>query len=306
MKKNILLITLFLIFVGCGGGQVSSTIESFEIVRSVDGNVTEVTTSLKFALQDTIPKNITYENFEIDKLACKENDYNSSFYNYSFSPASFVLDIASPASVISVNINNITSACSDVKYFTLSVDEKKEYDESTNIGIKIKRINLIVYNPSYGDSLLLVDKFSSNNVLDYNKSLINSKISVVVFERDYNNTNYVNNGNSAYFANSAFYETNASNGDWILVSDKNIENNVSFNITDINYTDINKLVVDENINNSKLKTGTSYNVLIALSKCIFDYESGKLGYTCNESNLSKIYVIEYNATDAIYKRLDSF
>ncbi|WOE68835.1 hypothetical protein RZR97_06865 [Hydrogenimonas thermophila] len=306
MKNNIFLSTIFLVLIGCGGSKVSSTVESFEVIRTVDGNVTEVTTSLKFTLQDTIPKNITYENFEITKLSCKENDYNSSFYDYSFSPTSLVLNMDAPENQTLINIKNIEPVCSDVKYFNISVDEKKEYDEITNIGTKIKRINLTVYNPNYGYSLTLEDKFDSNSIIEYNNSLVNSEVSVVVFESDYNNTNYVNNGNIAYFANTLFKETNASNGDWILVNDTNIENDISFRITDINYTDTNRLVVDEKLNSSKLNTDSYYNVLIALSKCNFEYESSKLGYSCEENNLSKIYIIEYNETDAVYKRLDSF
>ena len=297
---------LFIIILnGCGGGGISSksSIKNFNLKRDNSGYVTNIGTTLNFTsstlkglqLDPGLTCFVKYSNFRVDNVSCKDKNVTPKSYN---SPTLTLTSSNYSGSIdLSIDVNS-SSGCKDVKYFTYRYDENSSCKDKYTKSNKNKESYGMVINPDYSDSSLSFYK----NKVSYNKISADSNITLTVYEEEYNSTSYANNGNTQIFANRNFKESNATFGDWVLVPDKNI----SYLINDINESNITgEIVVDKNINKNKMTTSNSINVILALKRCSFDFNGSAIGYNCPESNISKIYVIEYNATDAVYKSIDN-
>ncbi len=317
MKKigYILLAFILFILIGCGSSSGFHTeLSDFKVYRYVDGNVSraEIKENVEWNSVDYYAKNasltMTLGNFHAD-VVCKEKEYDD--IPWLKAPPTFTFKSGeSGKGYIEVNVTreaNSPDVCTDIKFVRLYADENITITVNGTTLTKQKKWVKMIENPNYG-KLSLEDIYATpesnetnkSGVYPYDKKLTGSKIVVVLFEKEFPNTTYVGNVNSPYFSNIDFRETNMSIGDWVLVKDTNL----SFKVVDVNSTDLNVIAIDPNINKNRLENGNSYDVISTLDECTYTFKDNKIGYYCpNEENRSKIFVVEYNATEAIYRPL---
>ena len=320
MKKigYVLLAFILFILIGCGSSSgLSSETQAFVIHKLLkdEGNVSsvDIKVSLNWNYADYYATdsniNVTLGNFKIAKFVCKEGDETDTLHYTGDFPTITFHGNESAYAVLSIQFQREEGdpTCTDIKYITLTADENITITVNGTTLTKQKKWVKMIENPNYG-KLSLEDIYATpesnetneSGVYPYDKKLTGSKIVVVLFEKEFPNTTYVGNVNSPYFSNIDFRETNMSIGDWILVKDTNL----SFKVVDVNSTDLNVIAIDPNINKNRLENGNSYDVISTLDECTYTFKDNKIGYYCpNEENRSKIFVVEYNATEAIYRPL---
>lgn len=326
VKKSGYIVLAFILFIliGCGSSSgLGSKTESFVIHKSLkdDGNVSsaEINVSLNWNYADYYATNsditVTIGNFKITKLVCKEGDETGTLHYIGEIPSVTFKANEEAYARLSLQFQREPNdpPCSDIKYVTLSADENVTITVNGTTLTKQKKWVKVIQNPNYGklslENIYQAPEGKETNesgIYTYNRQLINSKIAVVEYEREFTGAMYEKT-TYPFFSNIDFNETNMSVGDWILVKD---DKKLAFEVIDVNNTGEFKILIDPDINKDRLKENELYTVVSTLSECTYtpEYKNDhiKFGYYCpNEENLSKIFVVEYNATDAIYTPLQS-